>query len=149
MEPEVIEYVRGSDTVPIEVTPTGDSIIARKKTQNQTVRAYHSRYRHLSITVEDGTLKNDGTDTETVTVRVMNGLEVTRGTDPSDATVLGYDGEATVRVDGQQTTKTVSGGSVSFDLTTVRSPGSVIEIVAETLDDHPAESDSATVKVVG
>jgi len=103
---------------------------------------------HLRVTTANQEITNDGSDTETVNVAVVDGLEVMRGTDPTNATVLDYNGDVTLSVDGQQTTKTLTNGSVSFDLTTDKPAGSEIEIVAESLADHVAESDSATIEVV-
>jgi len=75
----------------------------------------------------------------------MSGLDVSRGDSP---TVLDYNGDVIITVDGQQTTKTLTNGSVEFDLTTDKSAGTEIEIIAESLADHPAESDRATIEVV-
>jgi len=108
----------------------------------------HIPHRHLHVSLADGQVANDGTNTETVTVAVVDGLEIARGTVPSEATVLDYDGDVTLSVDSAEMTKTLTGGSVSFDVTTEKPAGSTIEIVAETLADHPAESDSATIEVV-
>lgn len=112
--------------------------------QRRTVSSFYQIY----VVVEYGDLLNDGTDTETVTIEVIDGLNVARGTDPSKAAVLDYDGDVILSVDGQQTTKTLTNGSVSFGLTTDKPAGSEIKIVAESLADHPAESDSATIEVV-
>jgi hypothetical protein len=108
----------------------------------------HLPYRVLSLSANNGQVANDGTDTETVTVKVVDGLEVARGIDPANATVLDYDGDVTLTVDGQKTTKTVTNGSVEFDLTTDKPAGSEIDVVAESLADHPAESDSEMIEVV-
>jgi len=115
-------------------------------TGNQTaVKPEYSPRRHLQLSVSEGQLKNDGKDSATVTIKVVSGLDVARGDDP---TVLDHDGDVTLSVDGQQTTKTLTNGSVSFDLTTDKPAGSEIEIVAESLVDHPTERDSATIEVV-
>jgi hypothetical protein len=114
-------------------------------TDTQTAETYgHIPYRQLRVSLSDGQISNDGTDTVTVTVEVVSGLDVARGDDP---TVLDYDGDVTLSVDGQQTTKTLTNGTVSFDLTTDKPAGSEIEILAESLADHPAESDHATIEV--
>lgn len=105
----------------------------------------YGAFRHLHIETDKQQIQNDNTDTETVTVKAVNGLDVARGNSP---TVLDYDGDLTLSVDGQQTTKTLTNGSVSFDIITDKSAGSEIEVVAESLSDHPAESDSATIEVV-
>jgi len=104
-------------------------------------------YRMLNITLEDQQIKGDDTETETVTIEVVSGLEVARGKDLTDATVLAYDGDVTVSVGDTVTTKTLTNGSVSFDVTTTKTAGSEIEVVAESLANHPAESDTATIEV--
>lgn len=104
--------------------------------------------RHLRLSLADGQLTNDGADVETVTVEVVDGLEVVRGTDPADATVLNHDGDVTLTIDDVEMTKTLAKGSVAFDLTTEKPAGSTIEIVAESLADHPAESDRAEIEVI-
>lgn len=125
-----------------------DYVTEQVDTGNQVAEVYgHIPYRHLLVTVSDGQIANDGEDTETVTVEAVDGLEVARGTDPTEASVLDYDGDMTVTVDGQEVTKTLTNGSVEFDITTEKSAGSTIEIVAESLVDHPAKSDSVTIEV--
>jgi len=124
-----------------------DYVTELTHTGTQTAETHaHIPYRQLRVSLSDGSLANDGTDTETVTIEVVSGLDVSRG---DSATVLDYNGDITITVDGKQTTKTLTNGSVSFDVTTTKSAGSEIEIVAESLADHPAESDSATIEVVG
>jgi len=107
----------------------------------------HIPYRKLRVAPTDGSLINDGSATETVTVTVIDGLEIARGTKPSNATVLSYDGDVRLSVDGSQTVKTLSNGSVSFDVTTTKSAGSEIKIVAESINNHPADRDGAVVEV--
>lgn len=115
-------------------------------TSTQTAEVYgHIKYRQLRISLSESELINDGSDTETVTIEVVSGLDVSRGDPP---TMLDYNGDVTITVDGKQTTKTLTNGSLSFDLTTDKPAGSEIEIVAESLANHPAESDSATIEVV-
>jgi len=126
-----------------------DYITELTHTETQTAETCgHLPYRHILLTISDDTIVNDGTDTIAISLSVVDGLEIARGTEPTDATVLDYDGDVTVTVDGIKTTKTLTNGSVEFDLTTDKQAGSEIEIVAESLADHPAESDSATVEVV-
>ena len=105
-------------------------------------------YRHLRLSLDDGSAVNDGSDIETVTIEVVDGLEVARGTGPAEATVLDYNGDVTLRIDDSEVVKTLSNGSVSLDLTTEKPAGSTIEIVAESLADHPAESDRVEIEVV-
>lgn len=128
----------------------GDEFVTEEVTTDaQTAEIHgHLPYRILSVTVGNGQISNGNTDTETVTVEVINGLEVARGTDRENATVLDYDGDVTLSIDGVETTKTLTDGSLSFNITTQKSAGSIIEIVAESLSDHPTESDSATIEVV-
>jgi len=125
-----------------------DYVTEQLDTGTQTAELHgHIPYRRLRVTPTDGSLINDGSATETVTVAVVNGLEVARGTKPSNATMLNYDGDVTLSVDGSQTVKTLSNGSVSFDVTTTKSAGSEIKIVAESVNNHPADRDSAVVEV--
>jgi len=136
-----IEYERNGDWIE-ELTKTPTEL-------NDPARVHKWKaYRWLSVSLSDGQVATGGTDTETVTVSAVNGLKVVRGTDPTDATVLSHDGDVTVIIDGTETTKTLSDGSVSFDLMTTKSAGSEIEIVAKSLLDHPADPDRAIIEVV-
>jgi len=128
---------------------TGEFVRAEGKTPNQTFAFPHfSPARVTHVFIQDGQVANDGSDTETITVEVVDGLEVARGTDPAEATVLDYDGDVTLTIDGAvETTKTLTDGSVSFDVTTEKPAGTTIEIVAESLADHPAESDRVEIEV--
>jgi len=123
-----------------------DYVTELTHTDNQTAETFgHIPYHQFCVLLSDNQFTNNNTTSETVTIEVVNGLEVARGDDP---TVLDYDGDVAFSVNGQQTTKTLTNGSVSFDLTTDKPAGSEIEIVAESLADHPAESDIATIEVV-
>jgi hypothetical protein len=115
--------------------------------ENLTLHRY-LKYMHLNMTLDDVVITNNGVDTEQIEITLVDGLEVVRGTDPTEATVLDYDGDITLTVDGIEMTKTLTNGSVKFNITTDKPAGSEIEIVAESLADHPAESDSATIEVV-
>jgi len=133
-----IEYERDKDYIrELTYTPTGEN--------NPSEVEEWRPYRYLRIIMSNDVLVNDGISSVKVTLNVVSGLDVVRHDDP---TVLDYDGDVTLSVDGQQTTKTLSNGSVEFDLTTDKSAGSEIEIVAGSLDDHPAKSDRATIEVV-
>jgi len=115
-------------------------------TDNQTVEAYgHIPYRHLRLSLSDGQLKNDDTDSETVTIEVVSGLDIARDDSP---TVLDYDGDVILSVNGQKTTKSLNNGSLEFDIRTDKPAGSGIVAVAESLANHPAERDSATIEVI-
>lgn len=136
-----MEYELGGVAEPTEV-------VAVEEIRDNTVRKGVGWEYTLRVTTQDGQVLNDGIDTETVTITVVDGLEIARGTDPADATVLDYDGDMTVTVDGVETAKTLTKGSVSFDVTTEKQAGSTIEVVAESLADYPAESDSAEIEVI-
>jgi len=132
-------------------TPDGPEVVKRYEagTNGQaTVRKGLNKYRCLHIDTQDQSIINDGSDTETITVSVVDGLAVGEGIDPSNADVLSYDGGVAISVDGSETTKTLTNGSVEFDITTDKAADSEIEIAAKSLADHPAESDSATIEVV-
>lgn len=123
-----------------------DYVTELTHTENQTAEAYgHIPYRHLRVSLSDGQLLNDGTDSETVTIEVVSGLNVVRVESP---TVLDYDGNLNLSLDGSKMTKTLTNGSVEFDITTDKQAGSEIEIVAESLADYPADPASATIEVV-
>lgn len=127
----------------------GDDYVAEQiDTGTQTVELNgHLPYRHLWVSLDDGQVVNDGVATETVTVDLRDRLEIARGAAPATATVLAENNDVTVSVDGVETTKTLTDGSVSFEVVTEKPAGSEIEIVAESLANHPAESDSATIEV--
>jgi len=114
-------------------------------TDFQTAETYgHIPYRLLSVSVSKGSVVNDGTDTETVTIRCLSSLDMVNN---NRETVLSYDGDVTVTVNGAEITKALTNGSVSFDLTTTKTAGSEIQVVTESLVDHPAESDRAIIEV--
>lgn len=133
----LIEYTHGNEN---------EFVVKKIDTGNQLAEVYgHLPYRVLRLSLADGQAANDGTDTETVTIKVVSGLDVARGESP---TVLDCNGDVTITVDGKQTTKTLANGSVSFNLATDKPAGSEIEVVAESLENHPAKSDSTTIEVV-
>ena len=131
---------------------SGDEVVQVREVETETqtaiIREHENFYWVLAVSGQDREIKNNSTDKETVTISVVDGLEVARGTDKHDANMLDYDGDVTLSIDGSETTKTLSSGSVSFDLTTEKSAGSTIEIVAESLLEHPAESDRIEIEVV-
>jgi hypothetical protein len=134
-----ITYEKSGDWIrELTTTPTGlndPSIVEQWKP-----------HRHFAVSLSNGRISNGGT--ETATVEVVDGLEVARGTSPKNAAVLDCGGDVKLSVDGNETVKNLTNGSVEFDLTTDKSAGTEIEIVAESLADYPAESDSATIEVV-
>jgi len=128
----------------------GDDFVTRViETHAQTAKVHGDiSYRQFRISVSDGEISNDGKNTETVTVEVVDGLEVARGTDTADATVLDVNDDAILAVDGSEQTVTISAGTGSVDLTTTKEAGSTIKIEAVELSSHPADRDSATIEVV-
>ncbi len=105
----------------------------------------HIPYYKLRVETNDGEITGDGQDTETVTISVMSGLDYVSN---DRETVIGYSGEVAGTVDGIERTTQIRDGTVSFDVTTDKAAGSEIEIVAKSLADHPAQTDSATIEVV-
>jgi hypothetical protein len=116
-------------------------------TETQTAETYgHIPYHQLRVSADDGQLINNGSDTELVTVEVVNGLQVVQNETPADA--VDYNGDVTVSVEGIETTKSVTNGTTSFDITTQKSASSSIEVTAESLSEKPAESDDVEIEVV-
>lgn len=103
-------------------------------------------YRWLSVSVDDGNVVNDGEETESVTVEVINGLQAVRGN--IDPDVLQYDGGVALEIDDAEMTKTLTDGRVVFDVTTEKSAGNSIDIVAKSLSNNIAKSDRADIKVI-
>lgn len=127
----------------------GDNIVRHINTDRQTItESPFKPYSRLLVATDDGRLANNGTDAETVAVTVRDGLKIARGTEITDTSILDHNGDVTVLIDGEAVTKTLTGGSVSFELTTEKAAGETIEIVAESLADVPAESDSAEIEVI-
>lgn len=107
------EHRDGDDYV-TEVVDTG--------TQTAEIRG-PIPYRQFRVSVDDGQVRNDGADTETVTVEIVDGLEVARGTDPTDASVLPVDATARVNIDGAEVSVSLTGGSGTRDVTTTKARG--------------------------
>jgi hypothetical protein len=125
----------------------GDDYMTEKvDTGNQIAEVYgYLPYRKLNVTTSDGSVSTGGSDSVTVTVEVISQLDYLNN---DRETMLAHDGDVTVRIDGAAVTKTVSGGTVEFDVTTEKPAGETIEIVAKSLADHPAESDSVKLEVM-
>jgi hypothetical protein len=104
--------------------------------------------RHLVVSSDDSQLVNDGTDVETVAIAIVDGLEVARGTDPSEATILAVDDDAKLSIDGSEQTVSVTDGMGSIDIQTTKPAGSTITVEALALASHPAESDSVEIEVI-
>lgn len=126
---------------------TGDEYVTETvETDSQTVeKVGHIPYHQLRLATDDGQLTSGGTDTETITVEVVDGLQRARGDTPAD--VLPYDGDVTIEIDGAETTKTVTDGSVSFDISTSKPAGASIAVRAVGLNNHPADTDSVSIEV--
>jgi hypothetical protein len=125
---------------------TGDEFITETvETDAQTAeKVGHIPYHQLRVTANDGQLTNNSTDTETITVEVVNGLQRARG---STADVLNYDGGVTVEIDGAETTKTMTDGSVSFDLSTSKPAGATISVRVVGLNNHASDTNSVSIEV--
>jgi hypothetical protein len=125
---------------------TGDKFVTETvETEAQTVeKVGHIPYHQLRLAADDGQLTNDGSDTETITVKIVDGLQRARGETPD---VLNYDGDVTVAIDGAETTRTISDGSVSFDISTSKPAGASIPVRAVGLNSHPADPDSVSIEV--
>jgi len=91
------------------------------------------------VTLDDGQVINDGADMETVTVTLVNDF-VGPETPFDDIAVLNRDDDVTVTVDGSEMAKTLSNGTLSFDVTTEKSSSSTINITVK----HPDVDDTAT-----
>jgi hypothetical protein len=116
-----------------------------ESTGNITVQGERQVTAGLRLSVSDTQLTNDGSDTVTVTATLVN--EFVDPTQPfDDIAVLDRDDDLTVIVDGSEMTKTLSGGTLSFDITTEKSAGTNIDIAA----DHPDVSGTAnaTIEVI-
>jgi hypothetical protein len=126
---------------------TGDGYVTELvSTDSQTAEIHgHLPYHHLLISSDDGQLINDGTDTERITVEVVDGLQVARGETPA---VLSYDGDVTLEIDGAETTKSVSAGTANFDITTSKSASAEITVRAVGLNNHPSDSDDVSIEVI-
>lgn len=131
-------------------TRNGERVQKTVTTDSDTTHVYPSvsDYRVLSVVAEDRELANDGADIETLTISVVDGLEVAQGTDPADAPVLDYTGDVVLAVDGAEVTRTADAGTATLDVTTEKSAGATIEVEAVGLDGVPAESDAAVLEVI-
>lgn len=110
------------------------------------------------VTLSSDTILNDGSDTVTITVSVREGIEIARNYgDPkwavTDASLVEVTGEATIEIDGQPMTVSLTDGvgekPVRTDPTTI-SAGDSITVQAVSLADHPAtESKPQEIQVEG
>jgi hypothetical protein len=129
----------------------GDEFVTEEvETGAQTAEVYgHLPYRVAHLSSEDGQLVNDGTDTETVTVELRDGLEIARGTDPANAALVAESRTVVVEIDGAEQSVDVTDGSGTVDLSTQKSAGSTITVEAVWLSDGPAlNTDSIEIEVI-
>jgi hypothetical protein len=139
---------RGGWTGPT-TDPNGDYVVAVRDTGAQTAVIKQNAYRQLQLSIEDGLIANDGGDTETVIVTVVDALEVAQGTDPREAAVLDYDGTASVEIDGTEHSVSISDGTGTLDYATTQPAPTTVNVQATGLDSVPAESSNVkTIEVV-
>lgn len=118
-----------------------------KQTQTQTAEIVgHIPYHQFRASADDGTLVNDGTDTESVVVDVVNGLQFARGNTPADILAQST-GDVTVEIDAADITKSLTDGTLTVDITTQKPAGSIIEVVAKSLASKPAGRDTVEIEV--
>lgn len=127
----------------------GDDYVTEKVTTDaQTAEVYgHLPYRVFHVTTDGGTITNDGEDTVAVTISVVDGLEIARGTDRQNATVLDVSDDVSLTVNGADITKSLENGTMSFDVTTTKTAGGMVDITAVSLVNHPAGRDTAEIEV--
>jgi hypothetical protein len=133
-----IHYKRNGDTI-TKLVDTGTEPNTPAKIEN------HAQYRMLRVSTTDNKIIDNGTDTITIMIEAIDKLDVLQN---NEQNVLNYDGDVNVNIDGKKMTKKLSGGTTSFNLTTQKVSDSIIKIVANSLSDKPAESDSIKIKVV-
>jgi hypothetical protein len=109
------------------------------------VKTHHAFYHAIRCRSSPDSIQNNGTETAIITIEVVDGLQLARGETP--AAVLAYEGDVTLKIDGAETTKPMTAGSVSFDISTSKPAGSTITVRAVGLNDHAAESDGAMIEV--
>jgi hypothetical protein len=106
----------------------------------------HIPYRQFRVSATDAQLTADSADTEEITVELVTGLQVARGETPADA--LAYDGDVTLTIDGAEIIKTMTDGSVSFDISTSKPAGVSVTVQAVGIPEHPTKSDSVSIEVI-
>ena len=125
-----------------------DYLTIEIETDEQTATEYGTRpYRVARLSIDDGQVANNGTDTETVGVAIVDGLDVARGTDPADASTLTESGTLTLSIDGAEVSVSISDGTGSKDVTTTKSAGSTIDVGAVGFDGGPIDPDTIEIEV--
>lgn len=107
-----------------------------------------SAYRVGSISLSDGEVTNDGVDTETISIEVVDGLEVARGSSTASAPILNVSGTATIEIDGAAVSVAISSGTGTKEVTSTKSAGSTISVEVVEIDVGPIEPDTAEIEVV-
>lgn len=118
-------------------------------TETQTSETVgHIPYRQFWLSADDRQVVGDGTDTETISVGVVSGLDVARGTSPANATTLSVTDDATIVVDGAEQTVSLSSGTATLDVQTTRPAGARIDVEAIDLASSPADSATVQIEVI-
>jgi|GEM_PF-3686239 len=126
----------------VEYSKNGDHV---QKTVGESTMPSYRPARFVRLSLDDGEIANDGTDTETVTAEIVDGLDVLRGNDPS---VLSESGTLTLSIDGAEVSVSIESGIGTTEVTTTKSAGATIEIETIDYDGGPTEPDSATIEVI-
>jgi hypothetical protein len=126
----------------------GDDYVTEiTETETQTAKTRgHLPYRVARLSLEDGQLANDGTDTETVTVEIVDGLAVARGETP--AVLDAESGTLTLSIDGAEVSVPIDGGTGTKAVTTTKSGGSSIEVETVGFDGGPIDADRVSIEVI-
>jgi hypothetical protein len=113
-----------------------------ESTDEITVQGERQVTAGIRLSVSDTQLANDGTDAVTVAVTLVN--EFVDPTQPfDDIAILDRNENLAMTVDGSEMTKTLSNGTLSFDVTTQKSAGTSIDISA----DHPDVSATVSARI--
>lgn len=129
-------------------TKEGGRVYEVVEKEDKTNKFFVGHEWRLYLSISSGSLQNDGENTVTATVSVVDGLEVARGTDPSEASVLDDDQTATVEIDGSPTEVSVTDGSGTKEIKTERTAGSTITVRAVGLDNSATDiSERKTIEV--
>lgn len=121
----------------------GDSVV--EVHPDRDIRVLRGRYRELFVSLDDGQVTTGGTDTETVTVEVVDGVQLARGDDPDR---LDIDATLTCRVDGVEQSIEMTGGKATLDITTSKPAGATISVEAVGLNGVLCSNDAADIEVI-
>lgn len=105
----------------------------------------------LSVSPEKPQVENNGKQI-LVSMKVVDGTDISPETPLSEAAVMGYDGDATIFIHYHdrttEITPKVSEGSVSFPVSTNQPSGTSVVVEAVSLSTRPAKSDKVSIDVV-